>query len=61
MRQFEFLCGGIQPISADGNVRLVALDVQGQARNVNLRISDISRSMVSTIPDLLLDILEVAA
>ena len=30
----------------------------GRRKNVNLRISDISRSMVSNIPDLLLDLLE---
>jgi hypothetical protein len=37
------------------------LDVQGSAMNVNLRVMDITRSMVSNIPDVLLDLLEVAA
>src|SRR5690606_34783854 len=37
------------------------LDLQGPAKNINLRIDDISRRMVSNVPDLLLDLLEVAA
>ena len=45
----------------DSRPQRLALDVQGTGKNVNLRISDISRSMVSNIPELLLDLLEVAA
>lgn len=40
---------------------LKRLDLQGPAKNINLRIDDISRRMVSNVPDLLLDLLEVAA
>ena len=47
--------------SAADDVCRIALDVRGKDRNVNLRIADISRSMVSNIPDLLLDLLEIAA
>lgn len=36
------------------------MDVQG-TQTVNLRISDINRAMVRSIPDLLLDLLEIAA
>jgi 7-cyano-7-deazaguanine synthase in queuosine biosynthesis len=61
MRQFEFACGGIDLGTPEAGVVRVALDVQGNNRNVNLRISDISRSLVNIIPDLLLDVLEVAA
>ena len=36
------------------------MDVQGE-RTVNLRISDISHAMVGNVPDLMLDLLEIAA
>lgn len=61
MKQFEFACGSAALAAADPDVQRLSLDVQGEGRNVNLRISDISRSMVSNIPDLLLDLLEIAA
>ncbi len=58
--RFEFACGGLaaRP-STEGEHR--KLDVQGPARNINLRIEDISKALVSDIPDVLLDLLEVAA
>ena len=58
--RFEFACGGLaaRP-STEGEHR--TLDVQGPARNINLRIEDISKALVSDIPDVLLDLLEVAA
>src|SRR5690606_4614115 len=37
------------------------MDVQGAAKNVNLRIDCISRTMLGNIPDLLIDLLELAA
>lgn len=61
MKQFEFACGGVVLADADPDVQQLTLDVQGPHRNVNLKISDISRSMVSNVPDLLLDLLEIAA
>lgn len=61
MKQFDFACGGVSVSAPDPNVQRFALDVHGGERNINLRISDISRLMVSNIPDLLLDLLEVAA
>lgn len=58
--RFEFACGGVDFLpTAEGDRR--ALDVQGAARNINLRIDDISKALVSDIPDVLLDLLEVAA
>jgi 7-cyano-7-deazaguanine synthase in queuosine biosynthesis len=60
MRQFEFICGGIEASVAEDDARRIAMDVQGQ-RTVNLRISDISRAMVGDVPDLLLDLLEIAS
>ncbi len=56
----EFACGGLSaPPTTDSDHR--TLDVQGPARNINLRIEDISKTLVSDIPDVLLDLLEVAA
>ena len=60
MKQFEFACGGISLGAVDPDTQRIALDVQGD-RSVNLRISDISRSMAGNIPALLVDLLEVAA
>ena len=37
------------------------MDVQGEAKNVNLRIDYITRTMLGNVPDLLIDLLEVAA
>lgn len=58
--RFEFACGGVDPM-ATGRGQQRSLDVQGEARNINLRIDDLSRAMVSNVPDILLDLLEVAA
>ena len=60
MKRFEFICGGIQVHPPEGDVVRKGMDVQGE-RTVNLRIPDISRVMVSYVPDLLLDLLEIAA
>lgn len=60
MRQFEFLCGATEASPAPPETRRFEMDVQGK-RTVNLRISDISQAMVSNLPELLLDLLEIAA
>ena len=60
MRQFQFICGGVPALPAEQETRRFAMDVQGE-RTVNLRISDISQAMVSNVPDLMLDLLEIAA
>jgi hypothetical protein len=39
----------------------IAMDVQGAGKNVNLRIDYITRTMLANVPDLLIDLLEVAA
>lgn len=57
MKRFMVECGVAQP--SDSNA--IALDVQGVNRNVNLRIDYISRKMLGNVPDLLIDLLEVAA
>jgi hypothetical protein len=57
VKRFMVECGVAQP--SDSNA--IALDVQGVNRNVNLRIDYISRKMLGNVPDLLIDLLEVAA
>ncbi|GIX10639.1 7-cyano-7-deazaguanine synthase [Elioraea sp.] len=39
----------------------VVLNVHGEGKNVNLRIDYITRAMVANVPDLLIDLLEIAA
>jgi hypothetical protein len=50
-------CGAAKPSQADA----IALNVHGQGKNVNLRIDYITRAMVANVPDLLIDLLEIAA
>lgn len=58
--RYEFACGGAE-FSRSGRCEHRSLDVQGTDRNINLRIGDISKALVSNIPAILLDLLEVAA
>jgi hypothetical protein len=57
VKTFLIECGVSVP-SADGTI---ALDVRGASRNVNLRIDYITRGMLGNVPDLLIDLLEIAA
>lgn len=61
MKAFDFVCGGVSPSGPDPATVALNLEAHGPERNIHLRISDISRSMVSSIPDLLLDLLEIAS
>jgi len=49
---------GVPRASEEG---ALAMNVGEPGKNVNLRIDYISRSMIGNIPDLLIDLLEVAA
>jgi hypothetical protein len=57
MKQFSIECGVSQTSVAEA----IAMNVQGTSKNVNLRIDYISRTMLGNVPDLLIDLLEVAA
>lgn len=57
MKRFLVECGVSQPSGGD----TIALDVHGAAKNVNLRIDYISRTMLGNVPYLLIDLLELAA
>jgi 7-cyano-7-deazaguanine synthase in queuosine biosynthesis len=45
----------------EGNAPGLKLDLRGAAPNVRLQISDISRKLLADIPDILIDLLEVAS
>lgn len=57
MKRFLVECGVSQPSGRNA----IAMDVHGAAKNVNLRIDYISRTMLGNVPDLLIDLLELAA
>lgn len=61
MRTFNIVCGGSPSVADTAEERTIHMDVQGDFRNVNLKITDISKAMVSNIPDVLMDLLELAA
>ena len=54
------LCGGVQqPRGAETSS--LRLDLHGSSANVRLQIADISRRLLANIPDVLVDLLEVAS
>lgn len=55
------LCSGVRPTGIKDGPAVVRLDVSGAHANVNLRISDISNAMATIVPDVLIDLLEIAA
>lgn len=57
MKRILIECGASHASGPDA----IAMDVQGEARNVNLRVDYISRPMLSNVPDMLVDLLEMAA
>jgi hypothetical protein len=57
VKRFDIECGVSTPSHADA----IAMNVHGKGKNVNLRVDYITRTMVGNVPDLLIDLLEVAA
>jgi len=57
VRRFQIECGG----QTTGDKDAIVLDVHGDAKNVNLRVDYITRGMLGNVPDLLADLLEIAA
>jgi hypothetical protein len=57
VKQYLIECG----VTAASCEEAMAMNVHGPGKNVNLRIDYISRTMLANLPDLLLDLLEVAA
>ncbi|RLP22755.1 7-cyano-7-deazaguanine synthase [Mesorhizobium sp. YM1C-6-2] len=61
MKEYAFICGGaIAPDLASVD-QVFRMNVAGPDRNVNLRLADANRALVSDLPDLLIDLLELAA
>ena len=57
------VCGGL-PVRRRGRANTLHLDVNapvGSSKKVNLHIGDISRPLVNNVPDVLADMLEIAA
>ncbi|CAA7618999.1 conserved hypothetical protein [Magnetospirillum sp. SS-4] len=61
MSQYSVVCGGATHSGGAEDEEVIELDVQGPSKNVNLRIEDLNKALLSNIPDVLLDLLEVAA
>ena len=59
-REHLVLCGGARR-SGQSDATALRLYLHGPSRNVTLRIQDLSARLVSNIPDVLVDLLEVAA
>ncbi len=61
MKTFNFICGGADVPNEFEGGEIRHLDVQGQGKNVQLNIDDISKTMRGQINDIHLDLVEVAA
>jgi hypothetical protein len=61
MRRHEHLvlCGGVEAPQQQGGSSL-ELNLHGASANVRLQVSDISRRLLANIPDVLVDLLEIA-
>lgn len=60
MKDYAFICGGASPHDLKTADQVLRLDVAGPDRNVNLRLSDVNRALLSHLPDLLIDLLELS-
>ena len=59
-REHLVLCGNLEtPLGARGSV--LSLTLHGRSPNVRLKIADISRPLLANIPNVLIDLLEVAS
>ncbi|MGB7062821.1 MAG: 7-cyano-7-deazaguanine synthase [Candidatus Zixiibacteriota bacterium] len=54
------LCGGYGPRKLEAKKEPIHLDLWGRNANVTLKISDISKRMVSNVPSIFVDLLEIA-
>jgi hypothetical protein len=59
-REHLVLCGG-QNRRGSAGARVLRLNLQGPSPNVRLQITDISKRLVANIPDVLVDLLEIAS
>lgn len=61
MKQYTFICGGASGSDLACADQVFRMNVGGPDCNVNLRLTDVSRALVSDLPDHLVDLLELAA
>lgn len=61
MKEYAFICGGAWTSEAACADQVLHMDVAGPNRNVNLRLADLNRALLGNLPDLLVDLLELAA
>ena len=61
MKTFNFICGGAGVPDEFEGVGITPLDVQGDDKNIELKLADISKTMSGKILDIHLDLVEVAA
>ncbi len=54
------LCGGVEG-PREGSASSLSLNLHGTSANVRLQIADISKRLLANIPDMLVDLLEVAS
>ena len=59
-REHLVLCGGVD-LSRAETATGVRLNLHGASANVRLRIADISRRLLTNLPDVLVDLLDVAS
>jgi len=52
------LCGGAKRAGGDSTLRLA---LSGRSQNITLKLEDISKKMVRNVPDLLIDLIEIAS
>ena len=55
------LCGGWPAAEQRGDENRLDLNLHGASANVRLEIEDISRRLLANIPDILVDLLEIAS
>ena len=51
------LCGGVRRAGVESELQLT---LEGQSRNITLKLEDISKRLVRNVPDLLIDLIEIA-
>ena len=51
------LCGGVRRAGVESALQLT---LEGQSRNITLKLEDISKRLVRNVPDLLIDLIEIA-
>jgi len=56
----EIICGGVKRTPKDAD-NVLPLDIHGTNANIELKIHDIENTLMSNVPPVLLDLLEVAA